>query len=139
MIAALLMLAQITPVPADPKPIATTIAAIRANPKKFDGKIVRIHGYVNECMPRGCLIQERLAKSASGAGAFLSIGTDPKFDTTIKSLIPTYVEFDARFDASCLTGNRAGVVTVCADRAPELSIVQLRAVVSPEPPPFEKP
>jgi hypothetical protein len=139
MIAALLLLAQITPAPAEPKPIVTTIAAIRANAKKFDGQIVRIHGYVNECMPRGCLIEERSANSPGGAGAFLSIGTDTKFDATIKRLIPTYVEFDARFDASCLTGDRGGVITVCADRAPELSIVQLRAVVSPEPPPFEKP
>jgi len=138
MIVALFMLAQITPVPAEAKPIATTIAAIRADPKKFDGQVVRLHGWVNQCVPLACAINERPANSPDGPGALLSIGTDPKFDATIKPLLPTYVEFDARLDASCLI-QRPGFVTVCVDRVPELTIVQLRSVVSPEPPPFENP
>lgn len=138
MIAPLLMLAQITPVPAEPKPIATTIAAIRANPKKFDGQIVRLHGYVNRCSPIDCVLTERPANASNGVGELLSIATDPKFDATIKPLLPTYVEFDARFDASCFI-KRPGFVTICVDRAPQLTIVTLRSIVSPEPPPFEKP
>jgi hypothetical protein len=125
MIAALFMLAQIVPVPAEPKPVATTIAAIRANPKKFDGQVVRLHGRVNQCTPRICLIEER--------GQSLSIGGDPKFDATVKSLLPTYVEFDARVDATCIAPK-----TSCADRTPDLTIVSLRSVVSPEPPEIEK-
>ena len=54
MIAALFMLAQITPLPEEPKPVPTTIAAIRTNPKKFDGRIVRLHGYVNACEAASC-------------------------------------------------------------------------------------
>ena len=138
MIAALLMVAQTTPVPAEAKPIATTIAAIRANPKKFDGRIVRLHGYVNSCRPLSCIIEERPANSPRGPGEFLSIGSDAKFDATIKPLVPTYVEFDARFNARCLI-HQPGFFTICADRVSELTVVTLRALVSPEPPPFEKP
>ena len=85
MIAPLLLLAaQITPLADEPKPIATTIAAIRANPKKFDD--------------------------------------------VVRPLVPTYVEFDARVDAAC-------IVTSC----PALTVLSLRGIVSPEPPPFENP
>lgn len=130
MIAALLMLAQIAPVAAEPKPIATTIAAIRSNPKKFDGQVVRLHGYVNTCATATCNIDERLASRPGGAGAGLSIAKDPKFDSIVRPFLPTYVEFDARVDASC-------IVAPCLDRASTLTIVSLRSIVSPEPPPFE--
>ena len=132
MIAALLLLAQIAPVADEPSPIPTTIPAIRADPKKFDGRVVRLHGYVNRCIATDCSIQERPLGGASGPGNSLSIAPDPKFDATIKPLLPTYVEFDARLDAACL-------INVCIDRAPVLTIESLRGVVSPEPPPFENP
>jgi hypothetical protein len=130
MIAALLMLAQIAPAPDEPKPVATTIAAIRANPKKFQGQLVRLHGYVNRCIMSDCSIQERQLNAAGGGGDSLSIAPDAKFDATIEPLTPTYVEFDARVDARCL-------IEVCARPAPVLDIVTLRGVVSPEPPPIE--
>lgn len=132
MIAALLLLAQITPVPEEPKPVETTIKAIRSSPQKFDGQLVRLHGYVNHCQPLDCAIEERQASAAGGAGESLTIAADSKFDTTIAPLIPTYVEFDARLNSRCL-------VAACPDRSPDLTIVTLRAVVSPEPPPFENP
>lgn len=132
MIAALLILAQIVPVPEEPKPVATTIAAIRANPKKFDGQLVRLHGYVNHCRPLDCLVEEQLTTAPGGAGEGLSITGDAKFNGTILPLLPTYVEFDARLNAQCL-------ISTCSDHAPVLTIVTLRGVVSPEPPPFEKP
>jgi hypothetical protein len=132
MIAALLLLTQITPVPADPKPVPTSIAAIRANPKKFDGQIVRLHGYVNACETATCNIDERLKTDPAGPGQELSIGKDAKFDALIRPLVPTYVELDARVDASC-------ILTPCLDRGDALSVVTLRGIVSPEPPPFENP
>ena len=132
MIAALLLLAQITPLPAEPPPVETTIAAIRANPKKFDGLVVRVHGYVNRCSTLDCAIAERPANAPGGLGELLSIGPNPKFDATIAPLLPTYVEMDARVNAACL-------IEVCLDRAPVLTVVTLRGVVSPEPPPFENP
>jgi hypothetical protein len=131
MIAALLMLAQLAPVQAEPKPIATTITAIRANPRKFDGQVVRIHGWVNSCQPLSCGITERPATDPSGAGERLSIAANPKFDATVKPLLPTYVEFDARVNAACLT------TSLCTDRAPVLAVTTLRGVVSPEPPAIE--
>jgi hypothetical protein len=131
MIAAILLIAQIVTAPAEPKPIATTIIAIRANPKRFDGQVVRVSGWVNRCQPLSCQIDERSATSPGGAGGHLSIGQNQKFDDTMRSLVPTYVEFDARVNAACLTGQ------VCLDRAPELTVEQLRAVVSPEPPQIE--
>ena len=132
MIAALLLLAQITPVQAEPVPVETTIAAILANPKKFDGQIVRIHGYVNKCETASCNIDERAANAPLGPGESLSIAKDPKFDSTVRPILPTYVEFDARVDAAC-------ILAPCLDRGSALTIVSLRGVVSPEPPPFEKP
>jgi hypothetical protein len=131
MIAALLMLAQIAPAQAEPKPVSTTIAAVRANPKKFDRQVVRLSGYVNSCVPAACSIDERVRTSAGAAGQALSIAPDQKFDDTIKPLLPTYVELDARVDAACLSSND------CTGRAPVLQIVSLRSVVSPEPPPIE--
>jgi hypothetical protein len=132
-VAATLALAQIAPVPEEPKPIETTIAAIRANPKKFDGQVVRLHGYVNRCQRLDCAIEERPSTASDGPGQRLSIAGDARFDAIVAPLLPTYVEFDARLDAACLTA------VVCTDRAPVLTIVTLRGVVSPEPPPFENP
>jgi len=132
MIAALLFLAQIAPLPADPPPVETTIAAIRANPAKFDGRIVRLHGYVNKCRGMDCTIDEKPAVAPEGRGQSLSIANDAKVDAILAPLLPTYVEFDARFDSQC-------IIEVCLDRAPVLTIVRLRGVVSPEPPPFENP
>ena len=131
MIAALLMLAQIALAPAEPKPIETTIAAIHANPTKFDGQVVRLHGWVNRCARLSCSIDERSASTTQGAGLHLSIATDDKFDKIIGPLLPTAVEFDARINASCLTRQ------VCLDRGPEITITKLRGVVSAEPPAIE--
>lgn len=117
--------------PSVPKPIPTTIAAIRSNPGKFDRQVVRLSGYVNRCSAIDCAISERPANAPGGLGGLLSIATDPRFDATIKPLVPTYVELDARLDARC-------VIEVCLDRAPGLTVVSLRAVVSTEPPPFEE-
>jgi hypothetical protein len=130
MIATLLLLAQIVPVPAEPKPLTTTIAAIRSNPKKFDGQVVRLRGWVNQCQPQSCGIDERPATGPGGSGEHLSIAPDPKFDTIIEPLLPTYVEFDARLTAQCL-------IAACSGRAPVLSVISLRSVVSPEPPAIE--
>jgi hypothetical protein len=132
MIGALLMFAQIVPVAAEPKPVETTIPAIRADPKKFDGRVVRLHGYVNRCSAAECAVTARPRMSPGGLGDVLSIAPNAKFEATIAPLVPTYVELDARVDAGCL-------VNVCAGRAPVLTVVTLRAVVSPEPPQFENP
>ena len=131
MIALLLLLAQSDPVPQQTKPVVTTIAAVRANPRKFDGQVVRLQGYVNRCIASDCSIQEHPIPSATGPGDSLSIAPDAKFDAVITPLLPTYVEFDARLDAQCL-------IDVCVGRPPVLTIVSLRGVVSPEPPEIEK-
>jgi hypothetical protein len=130
MIAALLFLGQVVPVPAEPKPIETSIAAIHASPKKFDGAVVRLRGWVNSCDQSTCTIDERATSGPAGRGQGLSIAADKKFEDTIRPLLPTYVEFDARLDATCL-------VAVCPNRAAVLTVVTLRGVVSPEPPSFE--
>jgi hypothetical protein len=131
MISLLLSLAQVTPLATPADPVPTTIAAIRADPRKFDGKVVRLSGWVNRCVARSCGIEERAASAPGGAGQRLSIASDSKFDTIVAPLAPTPVEFDARLDAGCLT------TRACSDRAPVLTIVSLRSVVSLEPPPIE--
>jgi len=129
MIAALL-LAAIPIAPQAPKPAETTIAALRHDPKAFDGKIVRVHGWVNRCDPGACLIDERPAASPHGSGQSLSIAGNAKFDSTITMIVPTYVEVDAHFDAHCL-------ITSCPDHAPELDVVLLRGVIDADTPPPE--
>lgn len=125
MIAALL-LAAVPIAPQAPKPIETTIAALRHDPKAFDGKIVRVHGWVNRCDATTCLIDERSATSPQGSGQSLSIGGNAKFDSTVRPLAPTYVEVDAQFDAQCLTAS-----------CPALDVVLLRGVVDATTPPPE--
>lgn len=132
MIAALLFLAQLAPEPVEAKPVSTTIGAIVANPKKFDGELVRLHGWLNSCQPSACLIDERASNAQNGAGQHLSVAGDQKFYDTVRPLLPTYVEFDAQVTAEC-------VANACANSAPALNVVTLRGVVSPEPPPFENP
>ena len=129
MIAALL-LAAVPIAPQAPKPIVTTIAALRHDPKAFDGKTVRVHGWVNRCAASGCMIDERPASSPQGAGQSLSIAGNAKFDSVIPPLTPTYVEVDAQFDAQCL-------IASCPTPAPELDVVLLRGVVDADTPPPE--
>jgi hypothetical protein len=130
-ISLLLSLAPVTPLARPADPVPTTIAAIRADPRKFDGKVVRLSGWVNRCVALSCGIEERAASDPGGAGQRLSIAADAKFDSVVAPIAPTPVEFDARFDAGCIT------VRACSDRAPVLTIVTLRSVVSLEPPPIE--
>lgn len=132
MIATLLFLAQLAPEPVETKPVSTTIAAIVAAPKKFDGQLVRLHGWLNSCQPSACTIDERSSSGPNGAGQHLSVAGDQKFYETLRPLIPTYVEFDARVTSACVT-------SACTDGAPALTVITLRGVVSPEPPPFENP
>jgi hypothetical protein len=131
MIASILLLAQLAPVAAPEKPIVATIAAIRADPRKFDGRLVRLNGWVNACQPSSCAIDEHAATAPGVAGERLSVGENKKFDDIIRPLLPTFVEFDARLNAACPTA------AVCSDPGPVLTIVTLRGVVSPEPPPIE--
>jgi len=131
MIPLLLVLAQVAPLAASPAPVATTIAAIRADPRKFDGRVVRLKGWVNRCASLSCAIEERPAAGPGGGGERLSIAADARFDAIVAPIAPTPVEFDGRLDAGCLTDQ------VCTDRAPVLTVVSLRSVVSLEPPPIE--
>jgi hypothetical protein len=124
------LLAAIPIAPQAPKPIETTIAALRHDPKAFDGKIVRVHGWVNRCDSNGCLIDERPATSPQGAGQSLTIAGNGRFNSTIPPLAPTYVEVDAQFDAQCL-------IASCPDQAPELDVVLLRGIVDANTPPPE--
>jgi hypothetical protein len=131
LISLLLSFAQVAPLDAPADPVAATISAIRANPGKFDGKVVRLSGWVNRCARLSCAIEERPASAPGGPGERLSIAGDSKFDAIVGPIAPTPVEFDARVDARCLT------TTVCSDRAPVLTVISLRSVVSIEPPPIE--
>lgn len=131
MIALLLALGPVAPLAAPADPLVTTIAAIRADPSRFDGRIVRLSGWVNRCQPLSCGIEEQASSAPGGAGRRLSIASNARFDSIVGPLLPTPVEFDARFDAGCITNQ------VCTDRAPVLTVVSLRSVVSLEPPPIE--
>ena len=121
MIAALLLTAVVPPdfPPATP----VTIAQIRSEPRKWDGKWVRFTGYMDRCSGLSC----HVAAESHNSRMTLSFDSSDSFDEWIAPQLPAKVEVTARIDANCL-------VNLCTDRAPELRLfyVDVLAANTPE-------
>ena len=102
-------------------PAATplTIEQVRADPRRWDGRWVRVQGYIHRCSPLDCLLAER----PGNGGMFLSFASAPSFDAWIAPQLRAKVEVTARIDAGCL-------VNVCTDRAPVLQQVYVETMVA---------
>jgi len=100
--------------PAIPPGTPVTIEEVRRDPRHWDGKWVRIEGWVNRCWPTDCALAERLAARPINQGMTLSFESQNTFDEWIKPMLPARVSVSARIDATCL------VDQVCIDRAPVL-------------------
>ena len=110
MIAALL-LAQASPElpPNFPNGIETTIEQVRADPRRWHGKWIKLTGWMNRCTPLDCVVAEQ----PTGRGMTLSFEPVETFDRWVEPLLPAQVVVVARLDSECL-------LNICTDRAPVL-------------------
>jgi hypothetical protein len=96
-------------------PAATplTIEDVRRDPRRWDGKWVRIEGWINRCWRTDCTLAEKLAARPINEGMSLSFEAQDSFDVWVKPMLPVRARVTARIDATCL-------IDVCIDRAPVL-------------------
>ena len=104
-----------------PPAVAVTIEDLRRDPRRWNGKWVRLEGWINRCWSTDCTIAERLAARPINQGMSLSFEVQQSFDDWVKPMLPVRARVVALFDATCL------VDAVCLDRAPELR----RMIVEP--------
>ena len=101
--------------PADfPAAAPLTIEQVRADPHYWDGKWVRLEGYIHRCSRLDCVLAER----PGNGGMSLSFEAAPAFDAWIAPQLPAKVEVTARIEAGCL-------LQICTDRAPDLQQVHV--------------
>jgi len=97
-----------------------TIAALLNDPKSFHGRVVSLSGWVNDCRPLSCALEDRPGSGQQQRRRRLSIAADREFDEAVATGSPVRVQVDARFDATCLTTH------ICVDRVPVLTIIGFR-------------
>jgi hypothetical protein len=100
--------------PVIPQSTPVTIEDVRRDPRRWDGKWVRLEGWINRCWPTDCVIAERLAARPINQGMTLSFESQPTFDRWVKPMLPLRAKVVAKIDATCL------VDSVCLHRAPVL-------------------
>ena len=96
-----------------PPAAAVTIEDVRRDPRRWDGKWVRLEGWINRCWATDCTLAENLAARPINQGMALSFETQQTFDAWVRPMLPLRARVVARIDATCL-------VEVCLDRAPVL-------------------
>ena len=97
-----------------PPAAPVTIQDVRRDPRRWDGRWVRIEGWINRCWPTDCAVAENLAARPINQGKTLSFEEQKSFDEWIRPMLPLKARVTARIDATCL------VNSVCLDRAPML-------------------
>jgi hypothetical protein len=103
-----------------PAPVVT-IEEIRREPRRWDGKWVKIDGWINRCWATDCTLAEKLAARPINQGRSLSFESQASFDKWLRPMLPLRARVTARVDATCL------IEVVCLDRAPVLR----RMIVEP--------
>jgi hypothetical protein len=101
--------AALAPSPELPLAPTSTIAQVRADPERWDGRWVRVEGWITRCTVLDCALVDR----PDGKGQRLGFESSAGFDDWIQSSLPARVIVVARIDARCLIG-------ICTDRAPDL-------------------
>ena len=104
-----------------PPPQPTTIAEVHRNPAHWNGKWIRLEGWINRCWSTDCTVAENLAARPINQGKALSFETQKSFDDWVRPMLPMRVSVVARLDATCL-------LEVCLDRAPHLREMHVEAL-----------
>ncbi|HEX6661584.1 MAG TPA: hypothetical protein VF067_06930 [Sphingomicrobium sp.] len=97
-----------------PAAAPVTIEDVRRDPRRWDGKWVRIEGWINRCWSTDCELAENLAARPINQGMTLSFEEQSTFDAWVKPMLPLRARVTARIDATCLLDQ------ICLDRAPVL-------------------
>src|SRR5205085_1070706 len=64
-----------------------TIEDVRRDPRRWDGKWVRIEGWINRCWRTDCMLAERLAARPINEGMSLSFEAQDSFDVWVKPML----------------------------------------------------
>jgi hypothetical protein len=91
-----------------------TIEDVLREPRRWDGKWVRIEGWINRCWATDCTLAENLAARPINQGMSLSFEEQKTFDEWVKPMLPLRARVTAKIDATCVAE------AVCIDRAPVL-------------------
>ena len=105
-------------------PAATqlTIEQVRADPRRWHGKWVKLEGWVNRCLSRECELSEGLGARRTNQGIGLSFEEQPSFDKWAAPMLPFKARVAAKVDATCLAD------AVCLGRAPVLREMIVEAI-----------
>jgi hypothetical protein len=91
-----------------------TIMDVRRDPRQWNGKPVRIEGWINRCWSTDCTLAEHAAARPINQGLSLSFEAQKSFDDWVRPMLPLRARVTAWIDSTCL------IDTVCLDRAPVL-------------------
>jgi hypothetical protein len=97
-----------------PPAAPVTIEDVLREPRRWDGKWVRIEGWINRCWSTDCGVSENLAARPINQGMTLSFEAQKSFDEWVRPMLPLRARVTAKFDATCV------FEVVCLDRAPVL-------------------
>jgi len=134
------LLVMATPAFAGEKVIETSIEAIYKNPKKFDGRLLRVRGAVDQCADFSCqLCMSETGALPGNAAQCLRPSFDKALGGTRLDAIYRFadVTVDGRYDYLCDRANYesqeskkdgAQLIEVCTDRATNFTITRVVAV-----------
>ena len=115
------------------EPSLITIPNLVAQHAAFDGKTVRVRGFLSQCADENCALTSapydgrNLRAWHDRGGRLLSIGADPAFDQQTAGFANRAVVIRARFRDDCLRPQ-----TLCSDRAPTLQPLGRHSLIPDE-------
>ena len=92
-----------------------TVNQVTDHIREFDGRVVRIKGWLEQCRGIECVLRGR-------DHATLSIAKGP-FDRQLDEDAPADVVLLAKVDATCYSGRE-----ICLDRTPDLQVIKVERV-----------
>jgi hypothetical protein len=117
----------------DDAPVAATLKDLRANPKQYDGKTVRVRGQVDNCTSLYCNLCDLQMTRASASGSCVALAFDgyparpgsagaaETINEVFRFALGTVI---AKFDASCAPGG----ARTCTDSRFLLSSARVESV-----------
>jgi hypothetical protein len=110
------------------KPPLVTVEQLIAHHAEFDGRRIRVRGFLSECRDETCVLASKPLGSGGvdawekRGGKALSIAYDPLFDRATSGFKDRPVVFEAVFSDLCRQPPpKPGWKIICIDRAAELT------------------